>query len=39
VYSLLGDWFAWLSIAGLVLLVVMAIAKRKSEEKQLVKPD
>jgi len=39
VYSLLGDWLAWLSIAGLVLLVVMAIAKRKSEGKQLVTPD
>ena len=39
VYSLLGDWFAWLSIAGFVLLLVIAIAKRKSEEKQLVKPD
>jgi apolipoprotein N-acyltransferase len=39
VYSLLGDWFAWLSIAGLVLLVVMAIAKRKSEKKQRVTPD
>jgi len=38
VYSLLGDWFAWLSIAGLVLLVVMAIAKRESEGKQLVTP-
>jgi apolipoprotein N-acyltransferase len=39
VYSLLGDWLAWLSIAGLLLLVVMAIAKRKSEGKQLVTPD
>jgi apolipoprotein N-acyltransferase len=39
VYSLLGDWFAWLSIAGLVPLVVMAIARRKSEGKQLVTPD
>jgi apolipoprotein N-acyltransferase len=36
VYSLLGDWFAWLSVAGLVVLLVIAIAKRKSEEKQLV---
>jgi len=33
-YALLGDWFAWLSIAGLVLLVVMAIAKRRSKEEQ-----
>jgi apolipoprotein N-acyltransferase len=39
VYSLLGDWFAWLSVAGFVALLVIAIAKRKSEEKQLVKPD
>jgi apolipoprotein N-acyltransferase len=39
VYSLLGDWFAWLSVAGFVVLLVIAIAKRKSEEKQLVKPD
>jgi apolipoprotein N-acyltransferase len=39
VYTLLGDWFAWLSIAGLVLLVVMAKAKRKPEGKQLVAPD
>jgi apolipoprotein N-acyltransferase len=39
VYTLLGDWFAWLSIAGLVLLVVMAKAKRKPEGKQLVTPD
>jgi apolipoprotein N-acyltransferase len=30
-YSLLGDWFAWLSVAGLVVLLVIAIAKRKSE--------
>jgi apolipoprotein N-acyltransferase len=34
-YSLLGDWFAWLSVAGFVVLLVIAIAKRKSEEKQL----
>ena len=39
VYSLLGDWFAWLSVAGFVVLLVIAIAQRKSEEKQLVKPD
>jgi hypothetical protein len=39
VYSLLGDWFAWLSVAGFVVLLVISIAKRKSEEKQLVKPD
>jgi apolipoprotein N-acyltransferase len=39
VYTLLGDWFAWLSITGLVLLLVMVIAKRKSEGKQLVTPD
>jgi apolipoprotein N-acyltransferase len=39
VYSLLGDWFAWLSVAGFVVLLVIAIAERKSEEKQLVKPD
>jgi apolipoprotein N-acyltransferase len=39
VYSLLGDWFAWLSIAGLVLLLVKATVKRKSDEKQLVTPD
>jgi apolipoprotein N-acyltransferase len=39
VYRLLGDWFAWLSSAGLVLLVVMAIAKRQSEGKQLVTPE
>ena len=32
IYSLLGDWFAWLSSAGLVLLVVMALANRKSEK-------
>jgi len=38
-YSLLGDWFAWLSVAGFVVLLVIAIAERKSEEKQLVKPD
>ena len=31
VYSLLGDWFAWLSVAGFVVLLVIAIAKRKSE--------
>ena len=31
VYSLLGDWFAWLSVAGLVALLVIAIAKRKSD--------
>jgi apolipoprotein N-acyltransferase len=31
VYSLLGDWFAWLSVAGLVALLVIAIARRKSE--------
>jgi apolipoprotein N-acyltransferase len=37
-YSLLGDWFAWLSIAGLVLLVVMAIAGRESEGNQLITP-
>jgi len=39
VYSLLGDWFAWLSVAGFVVLLVIAIARRKSEEKPLVKPD
>jgi apolipoprotein N-acyltransferase len=39
VYSLLGDWFAWLSISGLTMLVVMAITKRKSEGKQLATPD
>jgi apolipoprotein N-acyltransferase len=39
VYSLLGDWFAWLSISGLAILVVMAIANRISERKQLVTPD
>jgi apolipoprotein N-acyltransferase len=39
VYSLLGDWFAWLSVAGFVVLLVIAVTKRKSEEKQLVKPD
>jgi apolipoprotein N-acyltransferase len=39
VYSLLGDWFAWLSVAGFVVLLVISIAKRKSEKKQLVKPD
>jgi apolipoprotein N-acyltransferase len=39
VYSLLGDWFAWLSIAGLVPLVVIGIARRKSEGKQLITPD
>jgi len=39
VYSLLGDWFAWLSIAGFVVLLVISIAKRKSEGKQLVTPD
>ena len=39
VYNLLGDWFAWLSIAGLVLLVGMAIARRESEGEQLVTPD
>jgi hypothetical protein len=27
----LGDWFAWLSVAGFVVLLVIAIAKRKSE--------
>jgi apolipoprotein N-acyltransferase len=31
VYSLWGDWFAWLSVAGFVVLLVIAIAKRKSE--------
>jgi len=30
-YSLLGDWFAWLSVAGFVVLLVIAIARRKSE--------
>jgi apolipoprotein N-acyltransferase len=39
VYSLLGDWFAWLSVAGFVVLLVTAIARRKSEDKQLVIPD
>jgi apolipoprotein N-acyltransferase len=39
VYSLLGDWFAWMSIAGLVSLVVMAIARQESEGKQLIKSD
>jgi apolipoprotein N-acyltransferase len=39
VYSLLGDWFAWLSIAGFVVLLVISITKRKSEGKQLVTPD
>ncbi len=39
VYSLLGDWFAWLSIAGLVPLVVIAIARNKSEGKQRITPD
>jgi len=34
VYSLLGDWFAWLSIAGFVVLLAIAIAKRAPEEKQ-----
>lgn len=38
-YSLMGDWFAWLSIAGLVLLLVISIAKRKSERKQQTKSD
>jgi apolipoprotein N-acyltransferase len=38
-YALLGDWFAWLSVAGFVVLLGIAIARRKSEEKQLVKPD
>jgi apolipoprotein N-acyltransferase len=31
VYSLLRDWFAWLSVAGFVVLLVIAIARRKSE--------
>jgi hypothetical protein len=35
----LGDWFAWLSVAGFVVLLVIAIARRKSKEKPLVKPD
>jgi apolipoprotein N-acyltransferase len=39
VYSLLGDWFAWLSVAGFVVLLVISITKRKSEEKQLVNLD
>jgi len=38
-YSLLGDWFAWLSIAGFVLLLVIVIARRISKAKQLAKPD
>jgi apolipoprotein N-acyltransferase len=31
VYRLLGDWFAWLSIAGFVILLAIAIAKPKSD--------
>jgi apolipoprotein N-acyltransferase len=31
-YGLLGDWFAWLSVAGFVALLVMAMTKRKSTE-------
>jgi apolipoprotein N-acyltransferase len=38
-YGLMGDWFAWLSAAGFVVLLVIAISKRKSRKKQLVKPD
>jgi apolipoprotein N-acyltransferase len=33
-YSLLGDWFAWLSIAGFVVLLAMAIVKRAPKEEQ-----
>jgi apolipoprotein N-acyltransferase len=33
VYSLLGDWFAWMSIAGFVLLLTIAMTKRKPEER------
>jgi len=32
VYSLVGDWFAWLSVAGLVVVLVIGIAERKSEQ-------
>jgi apolipoprotein N-acyltransferase len=32
-YSLLGDWFAFLSVVGFVVLLVIAFAKRKFEEK------
>ena len=39
VYSLLGDWFAWMAIAGFVLLLMVAMTKRKPEEKQLVESD
>jgi hypothetical protein len=35
----LGDWFAWLSVTGFVVLLVISIVKRKPEEKQLIKPD
>ncbi|NIV31700.1 MAG: hypothetical protein GWN58_20115 [Anaerolineae bacterium] len=34
VYSLLGDWFAWLSVAGFVVLLVIAIVKRVPKEEQ-----
>jgi apolipoprotein N-acyltransferase len=32
-YSLLGDWFAWLSVAGFVVLLGIALTKHRPQEK------